>query len=617
MSHARRLAQRLAAAALVAAACSTAVAAVGPAPADAAARDVVCLGANGLGYSQGNTPPSLMSGTVVIPGYPDTRIGTGDVDFVALNKGKPVQWQVWFNSLKWLEPLLSAHEAGLDPGGAYLARATAIAADYAATYPEATPGPLPAWREQSVAFRAQTFACLGTFTRPAWLASSLADHIRHLASPTNYAGDWNQGLEQGIGLLMAACLVGDAARIEVAQDRALAMLGGSIDPQGVFNEQAPGYGPWTMSRWFTFQDVLQTCGQPSLPDLDQRLAGLAGFLARSTQPDGSMTQLGDTYAVPIRSDITARYPEAAYAASRGADGQAPTGTTSVYSAGFAFVRSGWGTDRPFGQESLLTMRFGPARFGHGHFDHGSVTWFAGGRQLLVDSGHTGYTASSYRTWLVSPDAHNTTTFPKVPLRTYGVSSLRRLTETAAGTSLRWDDDAGASGGAYQGATRYRDAFLLRGPEALVVLDRVSLAEVRSMYRSAAAQRRTTWHLPPAFAVTSVSTGRVVATAGSTQLTVLRVPFPGQSFATGSTKVVRGSSSPIQGWVSTASGKRVAAPTVVQTWTASRQLTVVVPSAIGARVVGRLVAAGTGYRLTLEVGARTAVVAVSSTGALSA
>ncbi|WP_405072299.1 hypothetical protein OG558_23340 [Kribbella sp. NBC_01510] len=70
-----------------------------------------------------------------------------------------------------------------------------------------------------------------------------------------------------------------------------------------------------------------------------------------------------------------------YAGSLGTKGTAPPWRVGIYSAGYVFGRTGWGTDatRGFAGESMYSIRFGPARAFHGHLDHASITYTSPGR----------------------------------------------------------------------------------------------------------------------------------------------------------------------------------------------------------------------------------------------
>jgi hypothetical protein len=83
-----------------------------------------------------------------------------------------------------------------------------------------------------------------------------------------------------------------------------------------------------------------------------------------------------------------------------------------------------------------------------------------------------------------------------------------------------------------------------------------------------------WHLDPGLAVTSVTASSATATAPAisatatspavpaTTLRIARIALPGQVIPVGSTTVLRGQTSPYQGWVSHQVLQRIPAPVVI-------------------------------------------------------
>src|SRR6185437_7179239 len=109
---------------------------------------------------------------------------------------------------------------------------------------------------------------------------------------------------------------------------------------------------------------------------------------------------------------------------KGAAGTPPGQRVAVYTAGYVFGRSGWGTMGSFGKMSFYSLRFGPGRLIHGHADHMGLTYCARGRDLIVNSGHDGYDNNAYRAYLLSPEAASTFVMPDVP---FDASAATRLT----------------------------------------------------------------------------------------------------------------------------------------------------------------------------------------------
>jgi hypothetical protein len=67
---------------------------------------------------------------------------------------------------------------------------------------------------------------------------------------------------------------------------------------------------------------------------------MALFLALATEPDGTLAQIGDTYAITPRDRPGTPLQ---FAATRGKAGTPPAQRIGVYSAGYVFGRSAWPT----------------------------------------------------------------------------------------------------------------------------------------------------------------------------------------------------------------------------------------------------------------------------------
>ncbi len=347
---------------------------------------------------------------------------------------------------------------------------------------------------------------------------------------------------------------------------------------------------------------LAACHQPGLPRTDQdRIAEVATFLALATQPDGKLVQIGDTYAVGPRDRAGTPLR---FAATRGASGTPPQQRIGVYDAGYVFGRSGWGTARTFGDMSFYSLRFGPGTQIHGHADHMGLTYYARGRDLIVDSGHDGYAGGPYRNYLLSPEAASTLVMPGVPFDASAATSLVSQDIGAAAQFYEFTDDA------FGGYVRDRSVYVSQDPDFIVVFDRAA----------GAGTYQQLWHLGPSLRVTTVRAAYAVATAPGAELEIRQVALPGQVIPAGSTRVVRGQASPYQGWVSTAQNQRTPAPVVTMTryGTSASILTVIVPAAPGTSITASAASRGAGwYRLRLVTGRTARTLLVSTGGTITA
>ena len=335
---------------------------------------------------------------------------------------------------------------------------------------------------------------------------------------------------------------------------------------------------------------MRACGL-SLPGwITGRIAKMPLFLALATQPDGKLAQIGDTYRIAPRN--RAQTP-LRFAATRGKAGTPPSRRIGVYAAGYVFGRSAWGNANTFGSQSFYSLRFGPGTQIHGHADHMGLTYYARGRNLIVNAGHYGYANTPYRAYLLSPEASSVLVMPGVPFQPSAPTRLASSDIQAKGQFYEFRDTA------FGGLPRWRSVYVDQDPDLILVFDRAS----------GAASYEQLWHLDPSLSVRSVTADTAVATAPNTQLMLKQVPLPGQRIASGSTRVVGG-------FVSRAQNQRTRAPIVTMTHSdaSAAMLTLIAPTAGGVPVHTSVAAAGAGrYRLRVTIGGKSLSFLVTSDG----
>ncbi|NHC15468.1 heparinase II/III domain-containing protein [Motilibacter deserti] len=626
------------------------------APAASAATTVgssACLGYSGLDNPRllNGDPKADLVGFVMrdgfkAPGIAAKVVGNGNGNVTWRQPSLGVSGTAWLHSLKWLGSLLSQDRDFTYPRKPYwrnytaaeknaqYARAVAVTKDWVADNPsweKTDPRGSTRGIVSNAGHRLQFLLCLRqTVGAQGWLDSTIARHVafligsssdklsnrrdadsrRYVYSNWKPAADWprwqgpnNIGLDQSLGVISAGCELGRQDWLNVGLRRIGKHANKVYDAQGVDNEQAPGYSAYNFGLWTKTLDRLQTCGALSV-GVGAQLQNAVSFIAAAHRPDGKLEQLGDTKAVasPIYGTV------AEYAATQGASGPRPTERVGVYNSrtngGYVFGRSGWGTDRPFAQESFYSLRFGAGRMYHGHDDHTSVTFYARGQQILTDGGHSGYTKGKYRDYIISPEAHNLVTVDGLKHERYAKTSLTKATLSDSGDSFVVVDKP------YAGVTRQRSVLttLTPQPDAMIVADTLTSSTKRHYNQL--------WHLGTPF-VASPSGNGAVATSGDTTVHVLPIAVTGG--AATATKIVRGATSPYQGWTSPSPGTRQAVSTVVVGATGGKvtMLTAVVPAAAGAAVSATATPNGTGgYAITLTIGDRTVNATLAADGALS-
>ena len=522
----------------------------------------------------------IMAGRLAVAPFPAVTVDPGrdgDIDWSLDPFGDPT-WVLDFQQGSWIEQLISGYLAGGPKAGAYLHRAAQIAAGWLAAIPASARDPL-------------TVVCIAqAFPGQAWITSQIAPTVNWYAA--HWQGAYNHGLTQDINLLRIGCAYpatafgGDAlnwrntAVAQITASFSPNPYGPAVDAQGAVNEQATLYENFVDNLWKIARPLLASCGYTLPGWITARIAKLPVFLAYATQPDGNLVQIGDTYV-----EQPARHP-------------APGSLVAVYGAGYVFGRSGWTPSASF-----YSLRFGPGTEIHGHDDHMGLTYYARGRNLIVDAGHDGYASTPYRTWLISPEAASTFVMPGVPFDPAAPTALVADTIGRYGQFYRFSDTA------FGGILRERSVFVSQRPDLVVVFDQAS----------GAGSYRQLWHLDPALAVNRTVPSGVIASAPGTELALLRVPLPGQQIPAGSVTVARGQTGPYQGWVSHQLEQRTPADTVQMTQygPSAAMLTVIVPAAPGAPVTATAAGPPSGpYRLTVRIGPAVATFTLTAAGTIA-
>jgi Heparinase II/III-like protein len=526
------------------------------------------------------TADEIMAGQVTFAPFPAATIDPnrdGDIDW-QLDPFHHPTWVSDFQSGTWIEMLVSGYFAGGPGAKAYRARAKAITLTWLRGVPLSVRYP-------------GTLICISeAFPGQAWIQDQIPPTVDYYA--THWMGAWNHGLKQDLELLQIGCAYpagafGGAAlswrQTAVAQMISAFepnRLGPSIDAQGAVNEQATLYEDFVYSLWRAGLPKLAACGYRLPAWIMARIAKLPAFLGYATEPDGDLVQIGDTYVE--RPKTSPRQPN----------------LVAVYSAGYVFGRSSWGPDASF-----YSLRFGIGRQVHGHDDHMSLTYYARGRDLIVNAGHTGYEVTPYRTFLRSPEASSMLVMPGVPFDAAAYTSLVSDRIGRDGQFYEFFDTA------FGGDPRYRSVYVSQQPDLVLVFDRAS----------GASEYQQLWHLDPALRVTQVTTSSAIATAPGTRLELLQIPLPGQVIPPGSTSVVRGQVNPYQGWVSHQMLQRIPADVVEMTRTgpSAAILTLIVPTAPSATVSTALSGPPAGpWQLRVRAGSATATFTITADGMIS-
>jgi hypothetical protein len=543
------------------------------------------------------TADEIMAGRLTVAPFAPVTIDPrrdGHIDWSQDPYHHPT-WRVYYRSGNWIEALTERYLAGGTGAAAYRDRAAALLNGWLRQVPV---------QERDLA----TLICAAeAFPGKKWIHDPIPRLVNYNIG--HWMGAWNHGLKQNLEILRIGCgyppvvwgglplIWRDLARREMIKAFEQGPLGPAIDTQGATNEQSTGYASFVYHLYRETEQRLSACGI-AVPDvMRSRVALIPQFIAEATQPDGKLVQIGDTYATrpyaPPGTPIQ-------FAASRGKVGSPPRQRVAVYRTGYIFGRSGWGPRRLYRSASFYSLRFGRGSQVHGHDDHMSVTYYARGRNLLVNSGHTGYETTSYRAYLLSPEASNVLVMPGVPFSPAAPTSLVKKVIRSRGQFFEFADTA------FGGHPRDRSIYISQHPGLILVFDRAS----------GASRYQQLWHLDPGLSVTTVGRSYAVATAAGTRLLISQIPLPGQVIPQASTRVVRGQTRPYQGWVSRGMLQRIPAPviTMSRTGPSAAILTLIAPTGPSAAVTAWAASQPGGrYRVHVRLGTTAIAFLVNANG----
>ncbi|MEU4700250.1 heparinase II/III family protein [Nonomuraea dietziae] len=473
------------------------------------------------------TAAEVMKGEVAFLDLPPVKVGQ-DVDW-RTNPYKNRSWGMVFHSLRWMGRLVAEYENNGEER--YLARATEIAQDWVKDNPRGRPASPYAWAEHPIALRAPALVCLSRHVDAKWLKDSLSEHARVLGDDRLYEWGHNHGIDQDIALLGIGCRLNDRRWQDHAIRRLTKTVKLDIDSQGALMEQAPRYAIYVHDRLKVAMTNLKDCGRKVPGDISARWSKLGGFIMHSTNPAGFMVPIGDGGADHEPSGF-----------------QNPSERVKVFKAGYVYGRTDWA--KP--ESAFYSIRFGPGTKYHGHEDHLGLTYYAQGRDVLVDAGFHSYEPTRYRYWTMSPEAHNVPTVVGARFRPRTATRLSRTAYDSGRQRYRLTDKA-------YGVSRTRSVLVNHDEDVMAVLDGAGGGR----------KVRNIWRFDPSLKLVSNSGGKVVLADGKFKVSLVQLsgckPVGGQ-------KVERGGR---LGWVSPSYMAKNPATTVVSPASASL-LTVIVP-----------------------------------------
>ena len=399
----------------------------------------------------------------------------------------------------------------------------------------------------------------------------------------------NHIIGEATGLLMLGLFFRDQNVGERWMEKGLRLLEREIErqvnPTGGSKEASLGYHRFVM-EFFTLAYII--CQKNNLlfsKSFRKRLEKMYDFLALLLRPDGTAFEFGDyddgrafkltsaasTDFRPSLSTGAALFNRGDFKASAGRFceesfwllGQQGYETFQNLQSESDLEFSHMNKDNGLclmraGEDKALLFDFGPLGIGkvcpHGHADALSIQLYWGGKELLIDPGTYTYNGKPlWRNYFRGTSAHNTIVVDEehqsTPNRTF------RWLKLARSKPLGWfsGDYVDFARGEHDGYRRLVDpvtherSILFIKPDYFVLVDSFSAA-LQHLYEQC-------FHLPPGKVATSKD-GSVFLCLGRKGLIIKPLDKDKLNLA-----ILKGSKTPIQGWISRAYGLRRPAPVV--------------------------------------------------------
>jgi hypothetical protein len=407
---------------------------------------------------------------VTIPGAPPFTVGRIRPGSWREPPSADPTWRLNFLGLMWMRPL--ARRAGQDGRRKSLNALVAQAAAFHRQNPD--PGtPTDGWDEGTAMRRLETENCLYGLTRSASLVPGMTADATVLLGDRYYGPPrfsvHNHGLLANLRLIRAAALLDRPDWSAAAIHRITSEQPLAFSPHGITFEQSSTYQLTNADLWSQAVGRLTGSARDAVRASVDEAYLACGWM---TEPDGGIVQVGDSEAHTGRR------------VNLGV-----TRTLRDDQAGWIIGRWSWVDPAT----SYYTIRYGPARYGHGHQDRaGGVTWSTRGVRVLVGPGVYTYDSTSpLQKYQLGPEGQNVAV-PGDRKAGGDPATVTRAEQNAADDRYTVQDKV-------YGTPHVRDIDVDHALNRIQVSDSFSQAD----------SWRQSWHLDPLWRLSSSTSGKLV------------------------------------------------------------------------------------------------------------
>jgi hypothetical protein len=365
------------------------------------------------------------------------------------------------------------------------------------------------WDEGTAQRRLQAENCLYSLTHdsrlvPGMTADANVQFGRRYYGPP-YRPVHNHGLMANLRLVRAGELLGRSTWVTFALNRMAHEAPLAFSAAGTSWEQSSSYQLLDTRLWQSAADELAqhpayAATTTAIRAVTTKALRVVGWF---TEPDGRFVQIGDS--------------------DRGVGGTSQTrpGIFRDDAAGYAMGR--W--SRTDAATTYYTIRYGPSRRAHGHYDRGGLTWTTFGARVLVGPGRYDYGSALIDAWQRSPIANNVAIPQSGGYNDSASASIVAQTIQIPARAYRVVD-------LLYGRTHSRSIDIVNGAHRLVVRDAYSGGVAFRQY----------WHLDQSWRWVSTSPGGTALLFKNASGRHLTIKTTGRLYS-----LRRGSTTPFAGW----------------------------------------------------------------------
>jgi hypothetical protein len=411
-----------------------------------------CLAQRAMAENLGASSRAVRAGVVRLYNR-SVRVHPATIN-LSVSPVRSIPWATAYRSLVWLVPLavdsyLQGDRAGRRLVAAYVVASWRTSKDPGAATPAARARAYrTGWNEATNRRRQDTLNCLVQIQPNATIRALLDASIRANLDPRRYAGlpyahPHNHGLQANLTLIDSARILRRPTLITVAARRLVRDVRVVRDRTcGMVYEQSAHYQSVNARIWsWASRRLIEERRTAAARVLRISATHMKSALAHLVTPGGTLPAIGDgneqSGIRPVPQDSLRMLCRA---------------------AGWVAGRTAWTSSA-----THYVLRFGPPTRMHGHFDHGSITWWPA-MSVLADPGYYYDRFASLAAYARSNLAHNVLDVSGVEFT--GATSLLRAAWRRGADTYTVRDSAAR-------VVRTRSVRIDRRLPLLFVLDRAS------------------------------------------------------------------------------------------------------------------------------------------------